>query len=138
MDFFGYNFPFYSDTTVLPQQVNERLIKNDILQLLLTSFGERVKRPSFGTPVRRSSFEPLDDITINRLRNGIEEALAIYEPRVIFKDIIINTTPDNYLMSITVLAALKREPNRVLEIVAPLVSRNVSRPQQQRSITANG
>jgi len=72
--YFGYNVPFYSKTFVLPPQADERLIKNDMLQLLLTSPGERVMRPTYGVPIRQWAFEPLDNLSINDIASAIKMA----------------------------------------------------------------
>lgn len=136
--FFGNNFPFYDRTFVLPLQTDERLIKNDLLQLLLTSPGERVKRPDYGTFIRRFAFEPMDVDSFNILRDSIETAVKVYEPRVDLKDVIFNTTPDQNLASVSVLVSLKNTPNRILEVEARLLSGEATRPEQQRAITVNG
>jgi len=133
--YFGFNFPFYDRTFVLPTQINEKLIKNDILQLLLTRPGTRVKRPDFGTDIPASPFEPLDDQTVNDIRNSVRIAIEIFEPRVTLKDVIVGTTPENYLATVTVLAALKLDPTVVLTVEARLApDLAVSRPAQQAGV----
>ena len=53
--YFGQNPPFVGGAEkVLSRQEDIRLIKNDILQLIMTSPGERVHRPNFGTAVRET------------------------------------------------------------------------------------
>jgi hypothetical protein len=50
---FGFNPPFIGgQQKVMSRQEDLRLIKNDLLQLLLTVPGERVHRPTFGSPIR--------------------------------------------------------------------------------------
>lgn len=132
--FFGYNFPFYAETFVLPPQSDERLIKNDILQLLLTSPGERVMRPDFGTGIRKFAFQPLDDNSIRDIKSDIARAIQLFEPRVDFKDVIVNPTPDNNLASITVLVAIKNTPNKVLRVDAQFVSGTATRQSQQLGV----
>lgn len=55
--FYGFNIPIFNGKTILPFQTDERLIKNDILQLLLTSPGERIMRANFGCNIKPSMFE---------------------------------------------------------------------------------
>ena len=81
---FGFNPPFLGGAqNVLSKQMDERLIKNDIMQLLLTLPGERVHRPDFGTQIRAFPFEQLDDSSqLNTLQRNIERQLGQYEERV--------------------------------------------------------
>lgn len=101
--FFGFNAPFLGgNQRVLSRQVDERLIKNDLLQLLLTSPGERVMRPEFGGPIRRYVFNPMDGAGVTALRSRIKDIIAEYEPRVEVSDVVIDTDDDNNLMLIKV------------------------------------
>jgi phage baseplate assembly protein W len=133
--YFGYNFPFYIEPdTVLPPQADVRIIKNDLLQLLLTSPGERRMRPDFGTPLRTFPFEPSDVDSLQFLRRGIVAAIRRFEPRVITSDVIIQPTNDGKMITVTVLASLTRDPN--IRLAVELVSPNpaVIVPTQQAII----
>ncbi|MCK9558808.1 MAG: GPW/gp25 family protein, partial [Candidatus Cloacimonetes bacterium] len=98
--YYGFNPPFLStiDTIsntnqyntepnkyrgILPRQVDMRLVKNDLLQLLLTVPGERVQRPDFGTLLRSTVFEPMTSSVISNLQANILSAIDTYEPRLI-------------------------------------------------------
>ena len=114
--FFGYNFPFFSENSVLPPQADLRLIKNDVKQLLLTSPGERVMRPDYGTIIRKTPFEPLDGHTLLRITASIKKAINRFEPRVIINDIKFVTKPDNNYMEIIVLMSLSNDPSITLDV----------------------
>lgn len=129
-DYFGYNFPFFSETFVLPPQADLRLIKNDVKQLLLTSPGERVLRPDYGTIIRKTPFELLDEATLAALRRSIRTALETYEPRVLFKDIKFVTKPDSNYMELTVFMALTRDPNVELSVSINTAPGDPSQPLQ--------
>lgn len=121
-DWFGYNFPFFGQTFVLPPQADARLIKNDLKQLLLTSMGERVMRSNYGTILRKVPFDPGDDATLSELRSSIVTAVNQFEPRVALTDVRFNLDEDNNYLEIIVLAALTRDPNVTLDVrinVAP-------------------
>lgn len=81
---FGFNPPFLGGAqNVMSKQMDERLIKNDIMQLLLTLPGERVHRPDFGTQLRSYPFELMDDqAEMDILRGDIQDKLEKYEERV--------------------------------------------------------
>jgi phage baseplate assembly protein W len=135
-DVFGFNFPFLRPTFVLPPQTDERIIKNDIKQLLLTSPGERVMRPDFGTPIRETVFEPMDESTLVTLQEQIRDAINTFEPRVIFREANIIAKPGNNLIEIHVIVAMSRDPNRILAVDVTFVTgpNNVNLPTQQPAI----
>jgi phage baseplate assembly protein W len=134
-NFFGHNFPFFSPTFVLPRQENVRLIKNDLKQLLLTGLEERVMRPSFGTNIRKSVFEPLDSRLIEQLRDEIFFAIRTFEPRVVTREVNFSASPDQSQMTITVIAALTRDPNVVLSVDAVFnTGPNATIPTQQAGV----
>ena len=115
--YFGYNYPFWIPPgTILSPQADVRLIKNDLLQLLLTSPGERRMRPTFGTNIRKFPFELGDDQAISELRQSIRMAIDRFEPRVILKSITMDLDADNNSLAISVHCSLSRDPNIVLSV----------------------
>lgn len=120
--FFGHNFPFLSKVDVLPPQSDARIIKNDLLQLLLTLPGERVMNSQFGTPIRAFPFEPFDQESFDGLREDISRAIEIFEPRVILRDIIISGDPGVGNIDLSVVVSLSRDPNLVLTVELSLAN----------------
>lgn len=114
--YFGFNPPFLKDGKVMPVQTDERLIKNDLLQLLLTSPGERAFRPEFGTELRRSLFEPIDNFQVDEIRNSIALSIDRFEPRVKVSEIFVERDDSNNQINVKVFAALTINPNRILEL----------------------
>lgn len=113
--YFGFNPPFLAGGQIMPTQTDERLIKNDLLQLLLTVPGERPFRPTFGSPLKQALFEPIDSLSINNLRNGILRAIKINEPRVTVTGLEITTDGANTLY-VKLFAFLTISPNIQLQI----------------------
>lgn len=110
--YFGFNPPFLTDSgVVMQQQTDERLIKNDLLQLLLTVPGERAFRPLFGSTVKSTLFEQLDQFTSNNLRNSVIDAINNNEPRVKLGDVRVELDEDNNIARIKVFASLTINPN---------------------------
>ena len=98
---FGFNPPFLTESgRVMPLQLDERLIKNDLLQLLLTSPGERVMRPSLGTPIRTSVFDQSDQSQEDLLRGAILTQIERFEERVIVSELVFERDPDNNMLTI--------------------------------------
>lgn len=112
--YFGYNPPFLSSKSVMALQTDERLIKNDLLQLLLTVPGERSFRPDFGTDIKSTLFEPIDSITLVNLRRSILLAIKKFEPRVRATEVQLNLSPDENTIFIKVFCALTIDPNTQL------------------------
>lgn len=113
--FYGYNPPFVGSIRgILPRQEDAQIIKNDILQLLLTKPGERIYRPDFGTSISNLVFDNINTSTIEIIKNEITDALARHEPRVSVKSInVVNVEHDLY---IKLVVALKSDPKVVLDI----------------------
>ena len=100
--FYGFNSPFMGGKEkVLSRQVDEKLIRNDLLQLLLTAPGERVMRPDFGSPIRPFLFEQMSTADLSSLKDGILSAIEKYEPRVNATEVTLESN-DNGSLIITV------------------------------------
>lgn len=115
---FGINAPFIGGSqNILSRQEDERLIKNDLLQLLLTAPGERVMRPDFGTSIREFLFENANTVDLDELRTNIETQIEIFETRVTITDIQINPNEDENLLDIKIFGFLnidRFDPNILL------------------------
>lgn len=115
--YYGFNPPFVGGReNVLSRQEDEQLIRNDILQLLLTSPGERVMRPTFGAGLRKVVFEQNDDFVEQTVRNSILEALNNYEPRVTTTTLTVSRIPDEYKVEIYYVGQLINDPQRRITI----------------------
>lgn len=114
--YYGMNPPFFGGAqNILSRQEDERLIKNDILQLLLTIPGERVMRAEFGVNLRNIVFEQFDDRLIS-LDSEIRIALARYEPRIIVHDVILESDKDSHKLYVKIVGSLKIDPNRIITV----------------------
>ena len=76
-----------------------KLVKSDILSHIWTRKGERVMMPNFGTSLQDIVFEPLDSLTVDRIR---EELITVidYDPRVELIDIQVQAIyEDNMVLA---------------------------------------
>ncbi len=62
--------------------------------ILSTSPGERVMRPTFGSRLGELYFEPNNAQTAVRAQQFVEEALGMWEPRIIVRDVEALPDPD--------------------------------------------
>lgn len=69
---------------------------NQSLHILLsTSLGERVMQPEYGCNLLDYQFEPVNNALIGYLKDLVENAILIYEPRILLENIEI-TRPDSF------------------------------------------
>ena len=107
---YGVNFPFFRGSTILGssekvagRQEDYRLIKNDLLQGLLTIKGERLFRPTFGGDIDRYLFELNDDQTMDDLKESIINQIEIFHPRISVSRVEVKSNVSNpNLMDINV------------------------------------
>lgn len=108
---FGFNPPWIgSSTGVLSRQTDERLIKNDIVQLLLTIPGERTHRPNFGTRLRSMIFESLRDDDLVALSHDLKIAIEKYDDRVSVISINCSTTDGGLVLRVRVDFSIINRP----------------------------
>ena len=79
----GFKFPFQKGDTSFPAQAEDaELIKDSLIQILLTQKGERTMRPDFGSNVMAYIFDNNTPAMAELLRNEIQTAIGRFEPRV--------------------------------------------------------
>lgn len=121
---YGPSMPFFDlSGGPLPRQSGNRLLKNDLLQLLFTIQGERVMRPGFGTPLKTSVFDNIDDAALVALKSDIVESIQNNEPRVIVNAIYLQPNKDEELVTIRLVVQDKENPGEdiLIEAAMPLV-----------------
>lgn len=57
-------------------------VKNSIRTAFLTSPGDKILNPTYGVDLRQYLFEPIDEFTIDIIKDTIMNKLPIMEPRV--------------------------------------------------------
>jgi len=92
----GWSFPVQIDTRGrVALSRRERDIEEAIVLILLTPKGQRVMRPEFGCQIHDLIFAPNDATTVGLAVYYVEEALAMWEPRIQVLD--VTATPDEAL-----------------------------------------
>lgn len=123
--FFGINPPWFGGAqNVLSRQEDERLIKNDILQLLMTVPGERVMRPNFGVPLRSFVFEPFNDNDLSVLESTIKSSIEAQDSRVLVSRVTIDRDDDRNGISIVVVATIVKNPTKEITVEQFLLLRS--------------
>lgn len=68
---------------------NEDSINKSIVSILGTKKGTRVFRRNFGSHVFDILFDPMDDLTVNRLKREILDAIQNWETRIVMEETIV-------------------------------------------------
>lgn len=84
----GWKFPPRLDSRGRIELVHEsRDIEEAIRIILMTRKGERPMRPAFGSDLHTLVFAPNDASTAGLARRYVQEALAMWEPRIVVTEV---------------------------------------------------
>ena len=98
---------------------NVDLVKQDILNHIMTPIGSRVMMPSFGTRIPLLAFEPNDDSTRQIIIDDITMVVN-YDPRVNLIGINVMNLPDNNaIIALVDLLYIELNTSSVLRIDIP-------------------
>lgn len=91
--------PISDDVAV---KTNEAAIKQSIRNLILTNKGERPYQPNIGGDVKRLLFENMTPQTVLLIKQVIEQAIEIHEPRANLIDVVVSPREDQNAVSISI------------------------------------
>ena len=96
----GFAFPLQVNPRGgIKESKQEQKIKDSIQMILGTQHGERQMRPDFGSNLESLVFAPNNVATANLARHYVEEALEIWEPRIMLEEVIVqNDHPNGRLL----------------------------------------
>lgn len=97
------DFPFKNSPDGLFIKLNDidaDAIKADLMHLILTSKGERLYLPDFGTNLRRFIFEPNDSLTLSEVKNEISETVKKYLPNLKINEVSVEPSLDNEYLAV--------------------------------------
>jgi hypothetical protein len=86
----------------LPVVSGPEKVRQAIFTILDTEPGERVMRPSFGCGLRRYLMQPNNPATRAGIERDINQALALWEPRIKVLDVAVNPTDDRAMVLIDI------------------------------------
>ena len=72
------SFPFrigHDGRTIAPPDLAAH-VRDELLQLVLTTIGERLFQPAIGTNVRRLVFENVDEVTAGMTKSTVAQAVS--------------------------------------------------------------
>jgi uncharacterized protein len=98
----GVSLPFNASGVFNSTYTTKDQIKSNLINLLLTSKGERVMNPNFGCDLKKFLFEGITDNNVDTLRNDIVSSVSLYIPEVTITNIILSPNTDNNLVGLTI------------------------------------
>ncbi|MEM9004230.1 MAG: GPW/gp25 family protein [Cyanobacteria bacterium P01_F01_bin.86] len=78
-------------------------LEESIYIILGTQLGERAYRPNFGSRLSEIMFEPMSTDVLMLIRMYVKEALEMWEPRMILKDVITDPDPSTGRVDINIV-----------------------------------
>jgi len=78
------------------------VVKTDILNHIFTRKGDRIMMPEFGTTIPDLVFEPIDNITLETIREELETVFN-YDPRVSVINLQITPKEDENRIDVTAI-----------------------------------
>jgi len=74
---------------------DQKAIKADLMHLLLTTKGQRLYNPEFGTNLIKFIFEPNDNFTLSDLEEEVRASVRKYLPNLTIKNIYVTNNQEN-------------------------------------------
>jgi len=103
----GIAFPFTKGSTSLPKAVTDAdLVKQSLLQIIMTARGERVMRPDFGCNAQKFVFENNSDLLGELIRAEVSAVVGRFEPRVVLQDVLVERNEDSGEVAATLVYVL--------------------------------
>jgi phage baseplate assembly protein W len=90
----GVSLPFKGPGVFNSTYTTKDQIRSNLVNLLLTSTGERVMNPSFGTDLRKFVFEGITDDNLSSLKDNLLNSIALFIPGITVVNVIITPNAD--------------------------------------------
>jgi phage baseplate assembly protein W len=111
----GVALPFNAPGVFRSTFTTKDQIKSNLVNLLLTSTGERIMNPTFGTFLKRFLFEGITDSNLESLKDNLLNSILIYIPDITVTNIIItpNTDYNSIDLNIDYVVNISQFPDQV-------------------------
>jgi len=90
--------------------IDAEAVKNSVKNLILISIFERRMNPWVGTLIYTQLFENFTPKTSAMIRKFIRDVLAVYEPRVELRNVIVNQQDDENFLEVNVTFSIINLP----------------------------
>lgn len=102
---FGIKYPFVNNKDLYFLDLNENdveEVESELLHLLFTPKGQKLRDPEFGTNLVKYIFSPNDEITLNEIKKELGNSVSRYIANVQFNDIKIYDEENDYSKIISI------------------------------------
>jgi len=90
-----FNFSKLALTNDVGSKTDTNAIKQSVVNLVMTNFGERPFHPEIGSDVTSLLFEPGGSLTNSIIEDAIQNVLENFEPRIQVISVRVDDTPQN-------------------------------------------
>lgn len=90
-----FNFSKLALTNDVGSKTDTNAIKQSVVNLVMTNFGERPFHPEIGSDVNSLLFEPGGSLTNSIIEDAIQNVLENFEPRIQVISVRVDDTPQN-------------------------------------------
>jgi phage baseplate assembly protein W len=98
----GVSLPFNGPGVFNSTYTTKDQIKSNLINLLLTSIGERVMNPTFGCELKKFIFEGITDLNLDILEQSLKRSISIFIPEITVTDIEFNPDQDSNIVDLTI------------------------------------
>lgn len=98
----GVGLPFNAPGVFSSIYSTREQIKFNVINLILTSKGERIENPNFGTTLRSQLFGQMTEETLDNVKEDIISSVATYIPEVSIQNIELLIEPNESLNTLLV------------------------------------
>lgn len=113
----GVGLPFNAPGVFNSIYSTREQIKFNVVNLVLTSKGERIENPNFGTTLRSQLFGQMTEDTLDSVREDIINSIALYIPEVAVRNIELliepNESSNTLLVKITYVILISGETDNI-------------------------
>jgi len=112
--FRGILFPYQKGSTSFPAKAEDsELIRQSIIQILLTEGGERVMRPDFGSGLMSRVFDNNDAVLESLLQAEVFSAIGRWEPRAIVRSVDVERKDSTITVTVNYVVVATRQLDAV-------------------------
>lgn len=99
IQYLGIKYPFtnneFQNFFLDVNETEQEKIRSQIMHVIFTPKGQRIREPEFGTDLIKFIFEPNEEVTWDGLKNEITDAVQTYVDNVILNDIQVAKSEEN-------------------------------------------
>ena len=105
----GFRFPFKNSSeggVLASTKTSQDAVRSNLISLLTTKRGHRPMRAGLFSPLYDYINEPIDEITISRMKDDVEDKIVEYIPEIQVREISITPYEDENRLSVQIVYSL--------------------------------